>query len=77
MMRSQYAKEGADTYVEYTFSYQDQVFQIRRNPEYLRAGKRRGKDGEVRMVREAAKVELIMPDGQVFRGKNGKPIRRS
>ena len=69
MMRSQYAKEGADTYVEYTFSYQDQVFQIRRNPEYLRAGKRRGKDGEIRMVREAAKVELIMPDGQVFRGK--------
>ena len=44
MMRSQYAKEGADTYVEYTFSYQDQVFQIRRNPEYLRAGKRRGKE---------------------------------
>ena len=69
MMRSQYAEDDADTYVDYTFSYRDQVYRIRRNPEYMRAGKRRYKDGSIRMVKEAAGVELEMPDGQIFRGR--------
>ncbi len=69
MMRSQYAPDDADTYVDFTFSYRDQEYRVRRNPEYLRAGKRRYKDGSVRLVRESAGVELTMPDGKVYRGK--------
>ena len=33
MMRSQYAEDDAETYVEYEFSYRDEVYRIRRNPE--------------------------------------------
>ena len=69
MMRSQYASEDEDTYVIYTFSYQDEIYTIRRNPEYTRLSKRRYADGSLRYVRESASVELTLPDGQVFRGK--------
>lgn len=69
MMRSQYAREDTDTYVIYTFLYQGQEYTIRRNPEYLRLGKRRYADGSPRYVREASKVELTLPDGSVYRGK--------
>ena len=33
MMRSQYASEDADTYVELTFSYREEIYTVRRNPE--------------------------------------------
>ncbi|MCI9379567.1 MAG: SMC family ATPase [Dorea sp.] len=69
MMRSKYASEETDTYVEYTFSYQEDVYRIRRNPEYMRPGKRRQADGSPRYVKETARVELILPDGSAFRGK--------
>ena len=69
MMRSQYAKAETDTYVEYTFSYQEKEYTIRRNPEYMRLGKRRYADGSPRYVKESPKVELILPDGSVFKGK--------
>ena len=39
MMRSQYADEGTDTYVEYMFIYQKKQYKILRNPEYMRLGK--------------------------------------
>ena len=41
MMRSQYAEDTTETYVEFTFSYREQTYMIRRNPEYQRLGKRR------------------------------------
>lgn len=69
MMRSQYAPEEADTFVEYTFSYRENLYTIRRNPEYTRLGKRRYADGSPRYVKESPKVELKMPDGNVYRGK--------
>lgn len=69
MMRSQYAAEETDTFVEYQFSYRKEMYRIRRNPEYVRLGKRRYADGSPRYVKEAAKVELILPDGSAFRGK--------
>ena len=69
MMRSQYAKPETDTYVEYTFSYREKEYTIRRNPEYLRLGKRKYADGSPRYVKESPKVELILPDGSVFKGK--------
>lgn len=69
MMRSQYASEETDTYVEYTFSYREEIYTIRRNPEYTRLGKRRYGDGSPRYVKESPKVELILPNGNVYRGK--------
>lgn len=69
MMRSQYASEDVETYVEYTFSYRRDVYTVRRNPEYMRLGKRRRADGSPRFVKEAPKVELTLPDGKVFQGK--------
>lgn len=69
MMRSQYASEETDTYVEYTFSYREEMYTIRRNPEYTRLGKRRYADGSPRYVKESPKVELLLPDGNVYRGK--------
>ena len=58
MMRSQYADEGTDTYVEYTFIYQKKQYKILRNPEYMRLGKRKYADGSLRYVKETPKVEL-------------------
>ena len=69
MMRSQYASEDTDTYVEYVFSYRSQEYTVRRNPEYLRVGKRRKADGSLRYVKETAKVSLLLPDGREYQGK--------
>lgn len=69
MMRSQYASEDADTYVEYVFTYRDGEYTVRRNPEYMRVGKRKNADGSVRLVKETSKVSLILPDGNEFQGK--------
>lgn len=69
MMRSQYAAEDTDTYVEYVFSYRGECYTVRRNPEYLRIGKRRMADGSPRLVKESAKVSLILPDGSEYQGK--------
>ncbi len=64
MMRSQYAKATTETFVELTFVYREQIYKIRRNPEYqvekiLKNGNRKSK-------KVAASVELTLPDGSVF-----------
>lgn len=69
MMRSQYAADETETFVEYTFLYRDEIYKVRRNPEYMRPGKRRNADGSPRIVKELNKVELILPDGSVFMGR--------
>lgn len=69
MMRSQYASEETDTYVEYVFSYRGETYTVRRNPEYLRLGKRKYADGSPRFVKETSGVSLILPDGKEFQGK--------
>jgi exonuclease SbcC len=69
MMRSQYASAETDTYVEFTFIYRGKNYTIRRNPEYLRKGKRQKADGSVRYVKESAKVSLLLPQMVEFQGK--------
>lgn len=69
MMRSQYAADDIETYVEYIFSYRGEEYTVRRNPEYKRAGKRKNADGTPKRVKESAKVSLILPDGREFQGK--------
>lgn len=69
MMRSEYASDEMETYVEFTFSYGSSTYTIKRFPAYERKSKRRNKDGKYTTIRQQAKAELIMPDGTQFNGK--------
>ena len=60
MLRSKYAENTADTFVELTFMYKEKIYKVRRNPEYLRP-KTRGEG----MTKQTAGAELIYPDGRV------------
>lgn len=63
MLRSKYAADDTDTYVEMTFAYGDEGYIVRRNPEYYRP-KKRG-DG---FVKQTADAELTKPDGTRITG---------
>lgn len=64
MMRSQYAKDSVETYVEFVFSYGGDVYRVRRNPDYKI--KKELKNGKIREQKVTGSVELTMPDGTVF-----------
>lgn len=64
MMRSQYAKNGTETYVEFTFSYGGEIYKVRRNPDYRMM--RQLKNGKSKEQKVAGSVELTLPDGTVF-----------
>lgn len=78
MMRSQYADADTDTWVEFTFEYGNNIYSVRRNPEYIRQSKRRNADGSARYTTEKPDVTLTMPDGSEFTGNkkevNGKIV---
>ncbi len=57
-LRSKYAAPETPTYVELVFAYGDEVYTVRRNPEYTRPSKRGGG-----VTAEAADATLIRPDG--------------
>lgn len=63
MLRSKYADEATPTEVELVFSYRDEMYTIKRNPEYERVAKRGG--GTTKQI---AKAEIIYPDGKVVSG---------
>ena len=69
MMRSQYASDTDETYVEFTFCEMGKTYTIRRNPTWERRSRRKNKAGEYALTKESAKVELTMPDGKIFPGK--------
>ena len=60
MLRSKYARPEAPTGVELTFAYGDQVYTVKRSPEYERA-KTRG-TGFTKQLPEA---QLTYPDGRI------------
>ena len=60
MLRSKYADADTPTFVELTFSYSGQTYQIRRNPEYERPAKRGGG-----VTKQRAEAQLTYPDGRV------------
>ena len=60
MLRSKYADESSPTEVELTFCYRDKEYTVKRNPEYVRASKR--KTG---LTTEKADAALIYPDGRI------------
>ena len=52
MMRSEYADDSAQTYVELEFLHQQKVWRIYRNPDYKRTSKRKDKEGNYRLTQE-------------------------
>ena len=76
MMRSQYAPEDRETYVEFTFSEGGNIYKVRRNPSFLRRSRRRNKDGGYRPIRTGAAVELTLEDGRIFPGKMKETDRK-
>ncbi len=64
MMRSQYAEDSVETYVEFIFSYGEEIYGVRRNPDYKI--RRELKNGSVREQKVVGSVELTLPDGSVF-----------
>ena len=65
MLRSDFAQASTETFVDYTFSYREQVYRIRRSPEYDRP-KTRGTG----MTKRPSSCELTLPDGTVVVNKN-------
>ena len=64
MMRSQYAQQETETYVELEFLYRGQTYRVRRNPDYKIT--KTLKNGKIREQKVPHSVELNMPDGTVF-----------
>lgn len=64
MMRSQYASSDVETYVELVFSYRDEVYTIKRSPDYVVT--KTLKNGKVKEQKMASKVELFLPDGSMY-----------
>lgn len=64
MMRSQYAQQETETYVELEFLYQGQTYRVRRNPDYKIT--KTLKNGKIREQKVPHSVELTLPDGTVF-----------
>lgn len=69
MMRSQYAGEGEETWVELIFSDRGEVYRVRRSPAYQRISKRRNKDGERTITTVSAKASFYLPDGSEYPGR--------
>ena len=63
MLRSEYASDETETYVEMEFTHQDEIYRIRRNPEYTII--RTLKNGKTRISRKPADATLTYPDGHV------------
>ena len=61
MLRSKYAKPNTVSFVELEFSYNHELYKIRRNPEYLRPAKKG--DGK---VLEKTKAVLYLPDKTII-----------
>ena len=59
--RSKYADIKTPTFVELTFSYNDKIYTVKRNPEYMRPSARG--DG---VAVQKAEAELITPGGKTY-----------
>ncbi|RVU54003.1 AAA family ATPase, partial [Anaerosphaera multitolerans] len=60
MLRSDFASIDIPTYVNLKFDCRGELYEVKRNPEYMRKSKRGDKE-----VREPANASLIYPDGKV------------
>ena len=69
MLRSKYAPENAETWMELTFEDKGQDYTIRRSPAYTRHSKRKNKDGAYTATSGAPKASLLLPDGSEMSGR--------
>ncbi|MEE0420771.1 MAG: SMC family ATPase [Lachnospiraceae bacterium] len=68
MMRSQYASDASDTYVELEFQTKGGRYGIRRSPAYGRRSRKKNREGTYTLTQVPAKVSLTLPDGSEFPG---------
>lgn len=61
MLRSKYADETTETFVELEFICKEKIYKVRRNPEYRRM-KLHGEG----MTTQIARAELYLPDGKII-----------
>ena len=59
MMRNSAVPPEVDSYVEFQFSLDGEIYHIRRVPPYLRKAKRRGKKGELTEQKPEVRLELL------------------
>ncbi len=67
MMRSQYADPTQETYVQFTFDYDGQIYTIRRSPQYQI--EKKNKNGETKLQEQKEKVWIEYPDGSRNEGR--------
>lgn len=72
-VRSDFADADTPTYAELTMMHNGLLYQIYRNPEYMRPKKR--KNGGQAMTKEREKAVLTLPDGSVMEG-SGEVTRK-
>ncbi len=65
MLRSKYAPDTVETFVELEFTYNGQIYFVRRSPDQLRPALRGGE----RLVSRPGDAELRLPDGRVISGR--------
>ncbi|HPY95377.1 MAG TPA: SMC family ATPase, partial [Clostridia bacterium] len=65
MLRSKYAPDTVETFVELEFTYNGQIYIVRRSPDQLRPALRGGE----RLVSRPGDAELRLPDGRVISGR--------
>ena len=61
MLRSKYADDNTETFVELEFICKEKLYKVRRNPEYTRL-KARGEG----LTKQVARAELYLPDGRII-----------
>ena len=71
MLRSKYANDSTETFVELEFLCKEKIYKVKRNPEYTRQ-KARG-EGTTKQI---ARAELIYPDGRVV-DKSKKEVTKA
>ncbi len=67
-LRSDFAHPDTKTYVKFAFFHNGQLYEVERNPEYLRLKKRKNSEGTLAYTKENEDAKLIMPDGSVIAG---------
>lgn len=65
-VRSDFADENTQTYVELYMSHKGEKYHVLRNPEYMRPKKKKG--GESAFTKEKENAALTLPDGTIIAG---------
>ena len=67
-LRSDFANPDTRTYVKFIFTHNGQMYEVERNPEYMRPKKRKNPEGTLAYTKESEDAKLLLPDGNVIAG---------